>query len=137
MIQMLSLSTEERGPEELCHRDATFSVGSTGIIGSKYLQIDQGSPPAGLLQPGDVVRGVDPVSIEKAMTKALVSLQDLLGGLSGDSKKGALANNLNASVEHIRSLTANLDEMFSDIKPQLTSAVLEERSNRLRSLGSR
>jgi len=26
MIQMLSLSTEERGPDELCHRDATFSA---------------------------------------------------------------------------------------------------------------
>jgi len=105
------------------YRDAAFGVGSTGIIGSKYLQIDQGHPSAGLLAPGDVVRGVDPVSVEKAMTKALTSLQDLLGGLSGEGKKGTLANNLNASVEHIRSLTANLDEMFSDIKPQLTQAI--------------
>ena len=31
IIQMLSLSTVERGPEELCHRDATFSARKPAI----------------------------------------------------------------------------------------------------------
>lgn len=105
------------------YRDAAFSVGSTGLIGSKFLQIDQGHAATGLLQDGDVIAGVDAVSMEKALSKTLGSLQDLLGGLNGEAKPGTLAANLNASVEHVRSLTANLDELFADIKPQLTSAM--------------
>ncbi|MFA6029717.1 MAG: MlaD family protein [Elusimicrobiota bacterium] len=105
------------------YRDAAFSVGSTGLIGSKFLQIDQGHAATGLLQDGDLLAGVDSVSMEKALSKTLGSLQDLLGGLNGEAKPGTLAANLNASVEHVRSLTANLDEMFADIKPQLTSAM--------------
>jgi phospholipid/cholesterol/gamma-HCH transport system substrate-binding protein len=104
------------------YRDAVFSVGSTGIIGSKYLQVDQGRCDSGLMRAGDVAVGRDPVSIEKALAKTLGSLQDLLGGLNGKGKAGRLADNLNASVENVRHLTANLDEMFADVKPQLTSA---------------
>ncbi|MBI5243572.1 MAG: MCE family protein [Elusimicrobia bacterium] len=120
-------------------RDSVFTVGSTGLIGSKYLEIDQGKPAAGLLQPGDVVVGIDPVSVEKSLTKALGSLQDLLGGLNGEGKKGMLANNLNATVEHVRSLTANLDEMFADIKPQLTQALtrMDDVSSKLDSILSK
>ena len=56
------------------YRDASFEIGSTGIIGSKFLAISQGRPEAGVLEPGAVVRGVDPVPLEKAMTQALKSI---------------------------------------------------------------
>ncbi len=103
------------------YRDAVFSIGSTGIIGSKFLQIDQGRPETGTIPPKTTVQGQDPVSIEKAITKALHSLQELLGGGPGD--KGTLAKNLNATVANVRNLTANLDELVADTKPQITSAL--------------
>ena len=102
------------------YRDATFSIGSTGIIGSKFLEIDQGHPDKGVLPPDSELEGVDPVSIEKALTKALNSLQDLLGG---EGKAGSVGNNLNATLSNVRSLTANLDEMVSDIRPHMTDAM--------------
>ncbi|HVE13628.1 MAG TPA: MlaD family protein [Elusimicrobiota bacterium] len=106
------------------YRDSAFSIGSTGIIGSKFLQIDEGDPASGVLAPGSTVQGIDPVSIEKALTKALASLQDLLGGFNGEKgKQGLLARNLNDTVSNVRNLTANLDEMFADTKPHLTKAL--------------
>lgn len=105
------------------YRDATFTVGSTGIIGSKFLQIDQGKPESGELPEDSVVEGVDPVSIEKALAKALGSLQELLGGLDGEGKQGMLARNLNDTVANMRSITSNIDEMFADTKPHLTRAL--------------
>ena len=106
------------------YRDAVFSIGSTGIIGSKYLQVDQGLPQAGVLPPGSTVDGQDPVSIEKALTKALGSLQDLLGGFNGPpGKQGALAKNLNATIENVRSLTANLNDLIADTKPSVTQSL--------------
>jgi len=103
------------------YRDAVFSIGSTGIIGSKFLQIDQGKPSSGILPPGSTVRGEAAVSIEKALAKALGSLQELLGGLNGEEdKQGALAKNLNATIANVRGLTANLAEMMADTKPAMT-----------------
>jgi len=113
------------------YRDSNFTVGSTGIIGSKFLQIDQGHPESGVLPPGSVVQGVSPTSIEQALTKALGSMQDLMDGLSGKAGKetpltkniNATVENLRASVENLRDLTANLDDLVSDTKPELTRAL--------------
>lgn len=113
------------------YRDAAFTVGSTGIIGSKFLQIDQGHPESGALAAGSVAQGRAAVSIEQALTKALGSLQDLTDGLSGKpGKESPLTRNINATVEslkasvdNLRSLTANLDDLVSDTKPELTRAL--------------
>lgn len=105
-------------------KDAIFSIGSTGIIGSKYLQIDQGHPSAGPLPPDSQVDGQDPVSIEKALTKALASLQTLLGDLNGPpGQEGKLAKNIHATIDNVRSLTANLSDMMTDAKPAVTASL--------------
>ncbi|MDE2293575.1 MAG: MCE family protein [Elusimicrobia bacterium] len=113
------------------YRDSKITVGSTGIIGSQYLEIDQGTPAAGAWPPGSVVQGIDPVSIQRALTKALASMQDLMDGLAGkDGKETPLTKNINQTVVHLRdtmdnlrSMTANLDEMIGDTKPALTNAM--------------
>ena len=106
------------------YKDAKFSIGSTGIIGSRFLQIEQGHPAAGPLPPESQVDGENPVSIEKALTNALASLQTLLGDLNGPpGQKGMLAKNINATVSNLRSLTANLDEMLEDARPAVTGSL--------------
>ncbi len=113
------------------YKNAKLTVGSTGIIGSKFLQIDQGRPDAGAWEPGSTIIGVDPVSIEQALTKALGAMQDLMDGLNGkEGKQTPLTKNINVTIEHLRdtmenmrSMTANLDEMIGDTKPALTKAM--------------
>ena len=106
------------------YRNASFAIGTTGIIGSKYLQIEQGTPDSGVMEPETVIVGVDPVSIEKALSKTLGSLQQLLGDLNGPpGQQGMLAKNINATIANVRSLTANLDEMIADSKPALTNSL--------------
>src|SRR5262249_9741877 len=63
------------------YQDAVFSVGSTGIIGSKFLQVDQGQRSAGVIPANSTIKGQDPVSIEKSLTAALGKLEKLLGDL--------------------------------------------------------
>ncbi|MBI4345243.1 MAG: MCE family protein [Elusimicrobia bacterium] len=105
-------------------KDAAWSIGSTGIIGSKYLQIDQGHPSAGPLPPDSQIIGEDPVSIEKALTKALASLQNLLGDLNGPpGEPGKLAKSIHATMDNVRNLTANLNDMMVDAKPAVTSSL--------------
>jgi phospholipid/cholesterol/gamma-HCH transport system substrate-binding protein len=105
------------------YNDAAFSIGSTGIIGSKYLQIDQGHSSAGVMPPGSVVRGVDPVSIEKALTQTLDKLQGLLDDMTKEGPRGSLTHNLRDTVANVREMTANLNDLIVTTKPKLEKAM--------------
>lgn len=105
------------------YKDATFEIGSTGIIGTKFLQISQGHPQAGVIEAGSKIAGTDAVSIEKALAKALGSFDTLLSGFNGEGKVGSLGHNLNDTVAHMRDLTANLNDLVETSRPHLEGAL--------------
>ncbi len=105
------------------YNDAVFQIGSTGIIGSKYLQVDQGTRVKGVIPANSTVRGEDPVSIEKSLTKALAKLEKLLDGFTKEGPRGTLADNLTATVANVREMTANLNDLVETTKPKLTRAL--------------
>ncbi|MEK7858777.1 MAG: MlaD family protein [Elusimicrobiota bacterium] len=104
-------------------KDAEFTVGSTGIIGSKYLQVEQGHRSAGIWKDGDTVQGTDPVSIEKSLTKALNSLTAMLNDLNAEGPRGSLTHNLKDTVANVREMTANLNDLIETTKPDLQKAM--------------
>ena len=105
------------------YRDADFTVGTTGIIGSKYLQIDQGHREAGVIEPGTTVQGTDPMDMQKALTKALASLQSLMNDLNAPGPRGSLTGNLKETVADLREMTANLNDLIATTKPSLEHAM--------------
>ena len=105
------------------YNDAVFQVGSTGIIGSKYLQVDQGTRVKGVIPANSTVRGEDPVSIEKSLTKALGKLEKLLDGFTKEGPRGTLADNLTETVANVREMTANLNDLIETTKPKLEKAL--------------
>ncbi len=105
------------------YNDAVFQIGSTGIIGSKYLQVDQGTRAKGVIAANSTVRGEDPVSIEKSLTKALAKLENLLDGFTKEGPRGKLADNLTETVANVRDMTANLNDLIETTKPKLTKAL--------------
>ncbi|HBE88217.1 MAG TPA: hypothetical protein DDW67_03655, partial [Elusimicrobia bacterium] len=96
------------------YKDAKFKVGSTSVIGSKYMQIDQGHPSAGTLKSGDTVQGDNSLPLDQAMAAAVSDLQGLIKELRGD---GSLSKNLGQTVANLRDLTANLNSLVSNAKP--------------------
>ncbi len=105
------------------YQDAVFLIGSTGIIGSKYLQVDQGKRASGVIAANSTVRGEDPVSIEKSLTKALAKVEKLLDSLTKEGPRGTLADNLTETVANVREMTANLNDLIETTKPKLESAL--------------
>ncbi|MBI3563884.1 MAG: MCE family protein [Elusimicrobia bacterium] len=105
------------------YNDSEFEIGSTGIIGSKYLAINQGHPSAGVLPAGSVVRGVDPVSIEKSLNTALGKLDKLLASLTEEGPRGSLTDNLRETVANVRDMTANLNDLIETTKPKLEKSL--------------
>ncbi len=105
------------------YKGAKISVASTGIIGSKFLAIEQGKLSQGLIETGAMIEGVDPVSLENSMTKALGSLEDMLGQFNSKGPNGTLAENLRDTVSNVRDLTANLNDLIATSKPNLEKAL--------------
>ncbi len=105
------------------YNDAVFLIGSTGIIGSKYLQVDQGTRLKGVIPANSTVRGEDPVSIEKSLTKALAKLENLLDSFTKEGPRGKLADNLTETIANVRDMTANLNDLIETTKPKLTKAL--------------
>lgn len=105
------------------YQDASFSVGSTGIIGSKFLQVDQGRRAAGVIPANSTIHGQDPVSVEKSLTDALAKFDKLLGDLTKEGPRGTLAENLNDTVANVREMTANLNDLIATTKPRFERAM--------------
>lgn len=104
-------------------KDAEFTIGSTGIIGSKYLQIDQGRRAAGVIEPETTVPGTDPVSIEKSLAKTLNSMQKMMDDMNTDGPRGSLTKNLKETVANVRDMTASLNDLIESSRPRMEKAL--------------
>jgi len=102
------------------YRDAKFLVGSTSMIGSKFLQIDQGLASAGNLESGAVVQGEDTLPLERAMADAVNDIQGFVKELRGD---GALARNLNEVLSNLRDVSDGLEKIVSVSQPHAGNIV--------------
>ncbi len=95
------------------YRDARFFIGSTSIIGSKYLQIDQGSRFAGIIKKGDRVKGENNLSLDRALIAAIADVRKIIGSFDGES----MGSNLNSSLANLREITANINQLVATSKP--------------------
>lgn len=101
------------------YKNSRFLVGSTSMIGSKFLQIDQGDPGHGTLKRKDYVVGVTEPPLERALADLIKDLQNTLGDLDGKSVR----ENLNQTLDNIRNLTAQLNQMASSVRPNAENAM--------------
>lgn len=102
------------------YRDARFLVGATSMIGSKFMQIDQGHAAAGRLDAGETVRGDDSLPLDRALGKAVASLQKMVEDINGE---GRLARDLNEIMRNLREITANVNDLVSNTQPHAEKVV--------------
>ena len=102
------------------YRDAKFLIGSTSIIGSKFLQIDQGTAKSGLIAAGAHINGAESKPLDKMLTDTMGSLQKLLDDVG---QKGNLGRELNATMINVRELTAKLNDLVASLEPQMKSTM--------------
>jgi phospholipid/cholesterol/gamma-HCH transport system substrate-binding protein len=105
------------------YQDSVFTVGTTGIIGSKYLEIDQGHVVSGVVLAQSTLVGAESVDIQNSIAKALRSIQKMIDDLNGPGPNGSLVDNLRGSVDNMRRLTANLNDLLTTIKPSAEQAM--------------
>lgn len=92
------------------YRDSKFYIASTSIIGSKFLQIEQGNPYSGTIKPGEKVRALTKKPIEDLIIELAQKINSLVDEITS---KGELAKNLNDTVKNLRDITSNLNTLIS------------------------
>lgn len=102
------------------YRDSRFLVGSTSVIGSKFLEVDQGTPAAGVLESGVTVHGETVQPLDRAVAAAVASLESLIKDVRGD---GTLGQNLNDILKNLKDVTANVNELVANGQPHAEKAM--------------
>lgn len=104
------------------YRNARARIRSTGIIGTKFIAIEPGSPVPGtpeeaqIVASGDTLLGEESLSIDELMERVAKSLDDITGG-------GALGENLNATMANLRSITNSLNAALGRQQQSLVNIV--------------
>ncbi len=98
------------------HQDAKAAVASTGLIGSKYMELSLGSESAPLLEPGAEIQGEPSVSIDEMMKKLGEFFRD-------DGENGNPAENLRATMANLRHITDSLNVALGQQQQELTEIV--------------
>ncbi|MBP5429889.1 MAG: MCE family protein [Elusimicrobiaceae bacterium] len=101
-------------------KGAQFSVVMTGIIGSKYLKIVQGFPGAPVLTPDSYVDGVNDVPMDVMIAQTMGSIKEFVDSVNNNGQMGA---QLNQTMNELRQLSINLNQMIAAMRPYLTSSV--------------
>jgi phospholipid/cholesterol/gamma-HCH transport system substrate-binding protein len=102
------------------YRGAKFAVGSTSVIGSKFLQVDQGVPAQGVVQAGETVVGEEIVPLDKAVARAVASMEALVSDIRGEGK---LTKSLQEILDNLRDITANVNDLVANGQPHAEKAM--------------
>jgi len=102
------------------YRDSRFLVGATSMIGSKFMEVDQGHAAAGVIEAGSTVRGENVMPLDRALSHAVDSLQQLIGDIRG---QGKLSSDLDAILTNLREVTANVNELVANGQPHAEKAM--------------
>lgn len=104
------------------YRNAHVRIRSTGIIGSKFIALEPGQPVAGSpeedqrLHSGDTLAGEDVLSLDELMERVAKSLDQFTGN-------GKTAENLNATIANLRSITDSLNAALGQQRRALVDIV--------------
>jgi len=91
------------------HRDARARIVSFGIVGTKYLEITSGSEKEPLLDDGDTIIGIEPVSIDRAVEKVLIGVGDLVEKIGEIGKEGELGKSLRLILDNIGDVSEKIN----------------------------
>lgn len=103
----LSLREDIRIP-----RNSKAYISTLGLMGEKYVELVPGTKASGVFKTGDVIRGNDPVTMEK-LTEVLMSVV-----ADKEIKQSVLEtlNNFNQTSEHLKQVSLSMEAIIRNIE---------------------
>lgn len=107
-------------PKIKLYQDAGSRIGSTGVIGTRFVEIIPGNPQTGVLEPGSLIQGINGSSVEDMMAKLGTLFED-------DPENGNIADNLKATMANLRHITDSLNMAIGDHPKEMKEIVMNVR----------
>ncbi|HJR53067.1 MAG TPA: MlaD family protein [Gemmatimonadota bacterium] len=85
--------TVEEDVQEKVTRASRAKIGTVGLLGDKYLDLEVGDPREAPLQSGDIVLNEAPIDYEGLIARAAEGVEELVGSLEGTRVLVARINN--------------------------------------------
>lgn len=136
------------GRDVVLHQDAVATVGSMGMLGEKYVEIQAGTAEAARVSDGDFIRGGRPTSIDQLVTvmsdisEDVQSTTESIRSVFGTEEAADRMRNIMRNVEDttaaaqalveenrrtVGGTTRNLDELTASLRDSLPELVAEMR----------
>lgn len=103
-------------PGTKLYGNAIARIGSTGIIGTRFVELETGTPDNPLMEPGSVIQAEDGVGLSDVMKRVSTLFED-------DDEYGDASMNLKATLYNIRVITDALKVAMGDRPEDLTAIV--------------
>ncbi len=87
--------------------DSQYFINMAGIIGEKYLEISPGSQQAKSVQPGMVVRGVDPPRVDQLISQGYALAGKILSVV--ETNEGSVTDTIGSISDLVKSLNKVLE----------------------------
>ncbi len=101
------------------NRSATFHIYSTGVVGTKYISVENFNPNEGVFfKDGEVITGRSPVGMSQMMD----SFGDLIASVMGDTQ-GEIIGNVSSTFNNIGNLVNNLNKLVLENEQDIKSTV--------------
>ncbi len=104
-------------PSIALYENATARIGSTGIIGTRFVELKTGTSDMPELPKGSIIKGVGSAGMEQMMDKLSSLFED-------DPKYGNAADNLKATISNFRNITDSLNSALADRGKDLESILV-------------
>ncbi|MGA2090792.1 MAG: MlaD family protein [Endomicrobiales bacterium] len=104
------------------HADAHASIVATGIIGSKYLELTMGTSEAPVLNEGDTIAGIDPVSFDKLISDTMERIDQLVESFQGNNGQ-PLGKTISETLENLRDISGTLRRAISEQENKVVNIV--------------
>lgn len=121
------------------YADARATIASTGLIGTKYLELYLGTPKQKLLKEGDVLIGIDPISFDKIVSEGLKGFTDLADAIKSFTGDEEMRSSLKKIFTNFSNVMAKIDKLLEN-KDQSIDVIVknfEEFSGRINLIAAR
>ncbi len=110
--------------------DSKARIISTGVIGTKYLEMTMGSVDKLMLKEGDTIKGINPIGFDELIDRVMGGLDGLMGVL--ESIKGEEGEDLGESFASIlrntRDITQKINLAFGPTEGDLRETIISFRN---------
>jgi len=103
------------------YKNATASIVSMGIIGTKYVEIIPGDSSYPVLQDGDEISASEGASLEDTLNKIGDKINNVLDSFGKNGKNGNMMDNLSDAISDLKSVMRNIAAQNAQITSAITN----------------